>query len=879
MSLAAVLLLSAIETQAKSPRSEKKAAKKETADTTKNAKKTVSKYERLFVRDKSCQTTASDFITIHRAKGKLYFEIPLRYMGREMLLASTISEASDIDIASIGYKPSPPMHIKLLKADSTIYMANVSILPDFDGDDAAMSAAMKRASLDPMFNSFTLQCYNRDSTAVVIDVTKTFNGHVESLSPIASRAGSYSMSGTFNASGSVITEAKTFEDNLTVKSLLSYKVKLSYLGMTVIDDQPATFKVTRTLLLLPEKKMRPRVADSRLGIFLTGRSAIGAKDVDKIKKYSVINRWDLQPADTTAFLRGELVEPVEPITFYLDDAFPELWREPVRESFRRWSRAFETIGFKNAIRVVDFPKDDPEFDPDNLKYSCIRYVPSSIANAMGPSWVDPSTGEIINASVIVYNDVVRLLNQWRFVQTAQVDERVRAKKMPDDVLQESLTYVLAHEVGHTLGFMHNMSASAAFRVDSLRSESFTRKYGTTPSIMDYARFNYVAQPSDKGVKLTPPDFGPYDLLLIKYAYRPVPEAATAEEEAKIIEEWVDRHAGDPIYRYGKQQTAVRYDPSAIEEDLGDDPVKAADYGISNLKYILAHLNEWIPDSEDPDGTHRAELYENLCKQYDRYIRAVQMNIGGIYLTEVKAGTPGKTVESVPRARQKESLLWMIRQIKTCDWIHAPEVTENFPLRLSTVPIFRYLTSYDLMRTYTNVLLSAHVSDDPYTPDEYFDDLFAGVWESAIKGRPVTEADRWLQFHFVDMASTAATAGSTIKRVGALAFAPSVNDIRAFGLDESGFVERHIDYLRELEEENGRGYVAMQMAADRRFGAPGYDWQPRVNLRFIDNSKTLLYGQVTRALTLLRSHVGSATGATKTHYRMLITMIENSLENK
>lgn len=184
--------------------------------------------------------------------------------------------------------------------------------------------------------------------------------------------------------------------------------------------------------------------------------------------------------------------------------FQELWKQPIKEGTLRWNEAFEKIGFKNAVQVRDFPKDDPEFDPDNLKYSCIRYLPSSTANAMGPSWVDPTTGEIVNASVLVYNDVIRLINNWRFVQTAQIDPSVRAKKMPDDIVKESIAYVVAHEVGHCLGFMHNMSASAAYPVDSLRSASFTNTYGTTPCIMDYARFNYVAQPGDKGVRLTPP---------------------------------------------------------------------------------------------------------------------------------------------------------------------------------------------------------------------------------------------------------------------------------------------------------------------------------------------------------------------------------------
>jgi hypothetical protein len=293
--------------------------------------------------------------------------------------------------------------------------------------------------------------------------------------------------------------------------------------------------------------MRPRLADSRIGIFLTDMSRINGKK-DKIEDFSVINRWNIQPKDLEAWKRGELVEPVKPIVFYLDDAFPALWREPIRRGVLRWNKAFEKIGFKNVMHIEDFPKDDPEFDPDNLKYSCIRYVPAAVANAMGPSWVDPRSGEIINASVLMYNDVVKLAANWRFVQTAQVDERVRGKELPDDVFQESLEYILAHEVGHCLGLMHNMAASSAFPVDSLRSASFTQQHGTTPSIMDYARFNYVAQPGDKGVKLTPPDLGPYDDYVIKYAYTPLPDKKDMFDEEKTIRGWIDEKVGDPIYR-------------------------------------------------------------------------------------------------------------------------------------------------------------------------------------------------------------------------------------------------------------------------------------------------------------------------------------------
>ena len=650
------------------------------------------------------------------------------------------------------------------------------------------------------------------------------------------------------------------------------------LGLMVIKkDEPMTVKVTRTILLLPEEAMRPRLADSRIGIFLTDMSRINGKK-DKIEDFSVINRWNIQPKDLEAWKRGELVEPVKPIVFYLDDAFPALWREPIRRGVLRWNKAFEKIGFKNVMHIEDFPKDDPEFDPDNLKYSCIRYVPAAVANAMGPSWVDPRSGEIINASVLMYNDVVKLAANWRFVQTAQVDERVRGKELPDDVFQESLEYILAHEVGHCLGLMHNMAASSAFPVDSLRSASFTQQHGTTPSIMDYARFNYVAQPGDKGVKLTPPDLGPYDDYVIKYAYTPLPDKKDMFDEEKTIRGWIDEKVGDPIYRYGRQQVIARYDPTAIEEDLGDDHIKAGDYGIGNLKYVLSHMEEWITDEEDPDLKIRTELYEAAAGQFARYVNAVMLNVGGIYLTDVNSNTAGgPQAVSVPKELQRASLKWVLAQMKDSAWLEQPALTEKLPLHVDLSFILRFNFCRAFFTYYKNVTLSSHIADDPYTPQEYMDDLYNIVFESTIKGRPVSPSERLIQRMFVDAAADVASSEAKRMKLGGIAeaYAPSVDEIALLGLDRSGIVERYLGPLREAEEEHGKGYVASQLWNSDALSS-GYGWQYNVQLRSIDESRALFVNVNDRILKLLRSRVKSTTGETRAHYQGMIYVLERSL---
>jgi hypothetical protein len=347
----------------------------------------------------------------------------------------------------------------------------------------------------------------------------------------------------------------------------------------------------------------------------------------------------VEPKDVEAYKRGELVEPVKPIVFYLDTNLPEAWKPYAREGIEQWNDAFEKIGFKNVVQVRDFPtkEEDPEFDPDNLKYSCIRYAPIAFQNAMGPSWDDPRTGEIITASVMVYHDIVKLLNRWRFLQTAAADPNVRTMNIPDSIMGSAMRYVLSHEVGHCLGFMHNMCSSSAIPVDSLRSPSFTQKYGTTYSIMDYARFNHVAQPGDyeRGVQMMPPRMGLYDEYAVKWLYTYLPDAKTPEEEQPWLDNLVRSHAGDPIYRYGKQQIFNTLDPTSLSEDLGDDHVRASEYGIKNLKYIMKHLNEWYGE-DDNDLTARETMYKYLLNQYLTYINHVYNVKGGMIMNERKA---------------------------------------------------------------------------------------------------------------------------------------------------------------------------------------------------------------------------------------------------
>lgn len=797
------------------------------------------KYEKTFVKDPSCvsYSNADGFVKFHKVSGKLYMELSDRAIGKRMLIASTVTAVSDPEVLPVGYKPTKPLYVRFERPDSlVINLCEITLLPDYDKTDSALSAAVRRTTLDTVLETFPLYCESPDGDAAVFDVTSFFGGGNEKLGPVKSGTSNYiSTKFSLKKASDLVTGVKVFEDNAAVTSSHTYTINSDVLGLVSLKkDEPFTVTTTRTILMLPDDIMASRKADSRIGIFLTDRRLL--RDGEEIDKYSVINRWRIEPSDTAAYLGGECVEPEEHIVFYIDDAFPSKWKDAAVRGVLRWNSAFEDIGFKDVIQVRDFPDDDPEFDPDNLKYSCIRYVPSTVANAMGPSWVDPVSGEIINASVIVYNDVVSLAGGWRFCQTAQLDPRARLAQMPQDLLEETIEYVLAHEVGHCLGFMHNMAASAAWPTDSLRSPSFTRANGTTASIMDYARFNYVAQPEDIGVSLDPPYLGPYDRFLVKYAYSFIPEDADS-----VVERWVDEKAGDPVYRYGRQQVKARYDPSAIEEDLGNDPVRSSEYGISNLKYIIAHNGEWADDATDPDGKLRRERYKLIVKQMGRYLSAVAANVGGIYLNQVKSGVSSlEPAVAVPAVVQKESLEWVLDNLLDMDWLSAEAASCPRILAVDEADILVFNTASDLFSTWENVIISSYMArDDIFTLVDWLKTIDSVIWRGDLTPDRMT-----IQKIYVNSLVSAASRKTSISK------------------------------LSLLSDDLSSG----SLPADDSFGPAGYSWQTKVNIKPVNNAKELFSFELCELQNRLKKLLRSAKNeVAKAHYLSLIDAIESEAQ--
>ena len=708
-----------------------------------------SAYKRFF-RGKKCETVKGMF-SIHKMDGKVYFEIPFKLLNKDMLLGSTITETTNNDFGSVGEKPHDPLHVTFIRRDSIICLCLVN--EPYSTNEARIAQRIEESSRPAVLKNFPIKVYSEDYSAVVIDVTDYFLSGDEKIDPFSPYApllgGDRRLIKKFDRSNSLIGKVKAFPDNITVQSFLSYTVNIQDKNYYYAYNLPFTALMTRSLILLPEKPMYPRQADPRIGIFFQGLTEFNSMRRGVEYKYYA-QRWRLEPKDEEAFRLGKLVEPKKPIVFYVDNTFPASWNKPIKEAVETWQIAFEQIGFKNAIIAKDFPVDDPEFDPDNLKYSCIRYSPSLTANAMGPAWTDPRSGEIINASVYCYHNLVKMAQAWRFVQTAAVDPDVRSLVLKKDLFEDCIRYVVAHEIGHCLGLMHNMSASAAIPVDSLRSPSFTQKNGTTYSIMDYARFNYVAQPGDKelGVKLTPPKVGLYDLYAIKWLYTPIYQVDTPEQEIAILNNWISEKAGNPIYRYGKQQFYGKRDPSSQEEDLGDDAVKASTYGIKNLKYIVENLHSWI-GPEDRDFSFRQDIYNELIQQYFRYLNHVFFNIGGIYINEVYDGDPLPVYQSVPRHKQKEALNFLLRELKNLTWLNDPNLLRGLPLSNGMTQVIEDRIFSALLKRSGYVSLSASkATQEKYTQEEYLNDIFNFVWTPTRNGKKLTAFERKIQIAYL-----------------------------------------------------------------------------------------------------------------------------------
>lgn len=842
------------------PFGKKKAAAEASADTT-SKKKTP--YDKLFEKGDSL---SRGLLNVHFMKGKVYFEIPDSLLGRTFVMGSTVKATSDNTNGVVGSKDNL-IPFTFAMADSCILVRSVNF--DMASTDGNIMSAMSRSNIGSVTRKFKIAATSPEGYSVV-DVTDWFMSDEEDTRPLLqlSNNASYRRTQNYKKDLSYVESVKSFEDNLSVTSCMSYTYSLSNpnTGKEMVKDKPFTALVTRSILLLPEEIYHPRKADPRMNFFFTGRVRMGSGSEGSRAEYFV-NRWRLEPADTAAFCRGEKVEPVKPITYYIDSDFPEWWKPYITRAVEAWNLAFENIGFKNAVRALPFPEDDPAFDPDNIRYSCIRYAPIGVKNAMGPSWVDPRSGEIINASVYVYHDVIKLISNWMFAQTAQADSEVRTADIPRELLGDALEYVIRHEVGHTLGLMHNMSASYVIPTEMLRDPATTQKTGTTTSIMDYARFNYVAQPGDKerGVKLTPPMFGANDYWAIRWGYTPVFDAASFEEEAQITTGWItDSLKAAPVYRYGKQQVygdgAVFFDPRNQTEDLGDDVIASSKYGVSNLKYILPQYLDWIEDGADPDYEIRMELYSTILNQYFRYFLHVRNYVGGLYRDEVLAGDGNKPFVNVPRAKQKACMDYLLEMYNDTAWLDDPEVIGRLPLIGKPSRSLEEAMLMYIFSTPFSAGRSDGIDTKEYSSTDAFDAVFDFVFKPSKQGRHLSEKQRFAQKMYVEtmmMGGMFKTPQSSLQKVAVA--------------EETGHSHSmHVCGLCSGSDPCAAGEFKYNPVS-------GFEWLPRYTMAVGDVTQAVMYSQLMKAYDVMKAAKAGANADDRAHYELLMGTIAYSLK--
>ena len=700
----------------------------------------LKKYSSLITKD---AVSDKGLFDVHKIKDKYYFEINDSLIGREMLMVTRIAKTA----AGIGFgggKQNTQV-LRWQKKDSKILLRVVShnVVAN---DSLPVSEAVVNSNFEPILHSFKTLSYGKNSS--VIDVTKLFTDDVKPLGFPQSRRKSYKIS-SLDSKRSFIESIKSYPINIEVRHVKTYRSSDPPSNSSVGS---VSLEMNNSMILLPKIPMKRRYFDQRVGWFARSQVDYGL-DVQESKSLKYLDRWRLEvkKEDIDKFKKGELVIPKKQIVYYIDRATPVKWRKYLKQGIEDWQVAFEEAGFKNAIIAKDPPtkEEDPEWSPEDVRYSVVRYLASPIPNANGPHVSDPRSGEILESDINWYHNVMTLLRNWFFVQTAAINEKARGIAFDDEVMGRLIRFVSAHEVGHTIGLPHNMGSSSAYPVDSLRSASFTKKYGTAPSIMDYARFNYIAQPEDEGVSLMP-DIGVYDKHAVKWGYRPILDAKTAKDEKKTLDKWIRDNENSLMHRFG----SAGIDPSSQTEDLGDDAVKASEYGILNLKRIIPNLNKWT--SEDgKDYSDLQTMYGQVLSQFNRYMGHVSSNIGGVYQYYKTYDQEGPVYTHVKKSHQIKCMNFLQTQLfKTPTWMIDKNILNKIEfagnvnrIRATQSRTLNSILDFGKMaRLIENEAINGAKA---YTLSEMMSDLKKGIWEELYTNKPIDVYRRNLQLAYID----------------------------------------------------------------------------------------------------------------------------------
>jgi hypothetical protein len=718
------------------------------------------------ITDKAISHTG--LFTVHKVEDKWYFEIPDSIFGRDILVSTCYDRTSaggnyggeQVNLQTIRWEKGPA-HTVFMNVQTIVNVATDSSQP--------IAQAVRNSNMDPIAAEFDVKAYGKSadsaSGTVVIEVTDFFKGdnQVVSLTPGIKRRFNLS---ALAADRSYIESIHTYPINTEIKTVKTFTASPAPAspaagGREPMGSLPAesaagaiTVELNNSFLLLPKVPMARRAFDPRVGFF-TSEYTVYGDDQQRIYSDEFIHHWRLEPKDEDLekYKRGELVEPKKQIVIYIDPATPKKWRPYLIAGINDWNVAFEKAGFKNAIAGKEWPENDKTMSLEDARYSVIRYFASDIENAYGPNVADPRSGEILETHIGWYHNVMKLVHDWYMIQTAAVDPRARKMKFDDELMGDLIRFVSSHEVGHTLGLRHNMGSSSKTPVEKLRDKAWVEANGHTASIMDYARFNYVAQPEDNiSPKGLYPRIGDYDKWAIEWGYKYDPDAKDEEEDKKTMNKLAIDSLKNPRLWFGGE--GQNFDPRAQTEDLGDNAMKAGEYGIKNLKRILPNLPEWCREEAD-QYDNLGEEYGILVDEYARWMGHVTKNVGGVQETFRSVEQPGDVYEATPKATQKEAVDFLNKQLFTTPaWLLNKDVLNKFanPGMEETVSRVQANTLRSLLsaaRLYRLTVCTGRYGAAAYSVDDLLTDAKKGVWSELPAGAAIDIYRRNLQKVYIE----------------------------------------------------------------------------------------------------------------------------------
>lgn len=686
---------------------------------------------------------------IHRVGDKNYYEVPFELLGKDMLLVSRISKIADGiggGYTTAGSKSNEQV-IHWSRMQNSIILRSISF-DNVAADSLPIHLSVEANNYHPILASFKIEAFNSDSTAALIEVSDLFLSDIPALSGLSASMRKQYQVRNLDKERSFITRMASYPENIEVRHDMTYNA----------SDPPSnsrsgtiSMEMSQSMYLLPEKPMQARLYDQRVGWFTTRQIDYGSEALKSDEK-TYIRRWRLEPKDPEAYARGELVEPVKPIVYYLDPATPLKWRKYFRQGIEDWQVAFEAAGYKNAILAKDAPtkEEDPDWSAEDARYSTVRYVATTARNAMGPSVSDPRSGEIIESDIVWFHNHLRSYRNRYLLETGAANPSARTLNTPDEEIGEMMRRVISHEIGHAIGLPHNMKASYAYPTDSLRSATFTQKWGLAATIMDYTRYNYVAQLGDEGVRWVRM-LGPYDNYAVNWGYRYIPNANSPEAEKPTLNNWIREKAGDPVYLFGGGNS---FDPSAQTESVGDDAVKASTYGLANLKIVAPNLAKWTATAGEGYGDLE-ELYGELIGVWSRFANHVVTNIGGVYEQYKTTDQDGVTYTPTSKAEQVRSMKFLNENVFTTpDWLLQKEILNNIEPS-GAVSSIGSLQARILSNVLRKDRLERMINDEAlngataYSMTQMLSDLRKGIWSELSGSKDIDVFRRNLQRSHVE----------------------------------------------------------------------------------------------------------------------------------